>query len=171
MTVFAELSQVLKEHASRYPLMEPVDVVKLVYQNEFGGGHLIKNAQKSLEALCREWAHVLHVPGAERYEAIGSGLVRVMLSALDTSILPLEELNRAFVLSAQRHQGNMDRFLEKLNLVRAMTGDGVFSFSSDILERYLDGYRDQGYPMVSHSQVYHEAYHPAYRLVLRELLP
>ena len=36
-----ELKQILQEHAKRYPLMQPRDVVKLIYQNEFGGGHLI----------------------------------------------------------------------------------------------------------------------------------
>lgn len=32
-----ELCQVLADHAKRYPLMAPCDVVKLIFQNEFGG--------------------------------------------------------------------------------------------------------------------------------------
>ena len=35
-----ELERILREHAERYPLMQPTDAVKLIYQNEFGGGHL-----------------------------------------------------------------------------------------------------------------------------------
>lgn len=46
-----ELETILRDHASRYPRMEPTDAVKLVYQNEFGGGHLIRNPESCLEAL------------------------------------------------------------------------------------------------------------------------
>ena len=51
----AELSQILSEHSRRYPLMEPVDVVKLVYQNEFGGGHLVTDVEGSLKRLRDEY--------------------------------------------------------------------------------------------------------------------
>ena len=33
------LEQILQDHARKYPKMEPTDAVKLIYQNEFGGGH------------------------------------------------------------------------------------------------------------------------------------
>ena len=33
-----ELDQILREHAMRYPKMQSTDAVKLIYQNEFGGG-------------------------------------------------------------------------------------------------------------------------------------
>ena len=35
-----ELGIVLRQHAGRYRLMEPTDAVKLIYQNEFGGGNM-----------------------------------------------------------------------------------------------------------------------------------
>ena len=34
-----ELSHILRNHAARYPAMEPTDAVKLLYQSEFGGSH------------------------------------------------------------------------------------------------------------------------------------
>lgn len=37
-----ELYGVLCAHAARYPLMRPTDAVKLIYQGEFGSGHMIK---------------------------------------------------------------------------------------------------------------------------------
>ena len=49
-----ELEQILREHAKRYPLMQPTDAVKLIYQNEFGGGHLIRDEQACLNYLRRE---------------------------------------------------------------------------------------------------------------------
>ena len=43
-----DLKQILISHAARYPLMEPTDAVKLIYQNEFGGGHLIRDTEACL---------------------------------------------------------------------------------------------------------------------------
>ena len=39
------------------------------------------------------------------------------------------------------------------------------------LEEYLESYKKAGYPMVSHSQRYRDAYKPAYRIVLLRVLP
>ena len=49
-----ELRAILIAHAKRYPLMQPTDAVKLIYQNEFGGGHLIRDEQACLNYLRRE---------------------------------------------------------------------------------------------------------------------
>ena len=38
-----ELERILRQHADSYPLLQPTDAVKLIYQNEFGGGHLIRD--------------------------------------------------------------------------------------------------------------------------------
>ena len=46
-----ELLVVLKEHLDRYPKMQPQDVVKLLYQGEFGPGHMIKDPAASLKRL------------------------------------------------------------------------------------------------------------------------
>ena len=57
------MEDILFAHASRYPLMEPRDAVKLIYQNEFGGGHLIRNEKACLEFLSKEYASVPQNPG------------------------------------------------------------------------------------------------------------
>ena len=46
-----ELKVILITHAKRYPLMQPQDAVKLIYQNEFGGGHLIRDEEACLNYL------------------------------------------------------------------------------------------------------------------------
>ena len=48
------LEEVLSEHINRYPKMQIQDVVKLIYQNEFGGEHLVKDANESLIKLEQE---------------------------------------------------------------------------------------------------------------------
>ena len=158
-----ELTEILRDHARRYPKMEPTDAVKLIYQNEFGGGHLIRDGEAVLRYLRAEYNTVSHNPAARREESIGNGIVRVHLAALTPE--EVEELGRAFLHSAAIHQGSRPRFLEKLAVLERLAGEGIFGFSPEALEAYLQGYRDAGYPMVSHSQAYREAYHPAYRII------
>jgi len=44
----------LKEHSVRYPRMMPTDAVKLIYQNVFGGGHMIPDENTALLRLNAE---------------------------------------------------------------------------------------------------------------------
>ena len=49
------LQDILLAHAKRYPQMRPTDAVKLIYQNEFGGGHLIRDEEAVLNYLRQEY--------------------------------------------------------------------------------------------------------------------
>ena len=160
-----ELEAILREQARRYPRMEPTDAVKLIYQNEFGGGHLIRDEEACLAYLRAEYAAVEKDPAAARSEYIGNGIFRVHLAALAEN--ELEDLGRAFIASAAAHTGSVERFLEKLEVLRRLTGEGVFAFSSAELEDHLAAYEQKGFPPVSHSPAYREHYRPAYRVVRR----
>ena len=78
-----ELERILRQHAKRYPLMQPTDAVKLIYQNEFGGGHLIRDEQACLNYLRREYDSVEKDPDMPLCEEIGNGISRVNLAALE----------------------------------------------------------------------------------------
>ena len=160
-----ELEQILREHAKRYPLMQPCDAVKLIYQNEFGGGHLIRDEQACLNYLRREYADLEKDPTAPMYEDIGNGIVRVNLVAVREE--DLEQLGQDFIASAAKHKGTLDSFLNKLEVLISLTADGVFTFDADALNAYLSEYKAAGYPAVSHSPEYRQAYNPAYRVILR----
>ena len=160
-----ELEQILREHAKRYPLMQPCDAVKLIYQNEVGGGHLIRVVQACLNYLRREYADLEKDPTAPMYEDIGNGIVRVNLAAVREEAL--EQLGQDFIASAAKHKGTLDSFLNKLGVLHKLTTAGVFSFDLDALNAYLSEYKAAGYPAVSHSPEYRQAYNPAYRVILR----
>ena len=164
-----ELERILKKQAARYPLMEPTDAVKLIYQNEFGGGHLIRDEQACLAYLRREYAATVPSDGTPLYEPIGNRIVRVNLAALRED--QLEGLGKAFIASAAAHRGSLPGFLEKLAVLRHLTGEGLFAFDGQALEAYLNDYEKAGYPPVSHSEAYRQAYHPAYRVVKKESVP
>ena len=165
------LEMILADHAGRYPLMEPVDAVKLLYQHVFGGGHLVRDPDACLHYLLREYEATPQDPAGMLLEDIGGGMVRVMLSALDAAHYPPEALARDFIRGCAMRRGSLEEFLEKLEILRKVTGEGRFTFTPEDLEVYLAQYRRAGYPMVSHSPRYREAYHPAYRILPRELLP
>jgi len=164
------LESVLRWHVARYPLMQACDAVKLLYQNEFGSGHLVKDPQSSLQFLCQEYAAIAKGAGAELYEDIGNGYVRLYLAALDNACYTLEEVNNMFVATAAARTGSTSNFLVKLELLKTLTHEGIFSFTEQELGRYLVGYREQGYPAARHSAEYRQAYSPAYRVILQSLL-
>lgn len=158
-----ELSAVLRNHAGRYSQMEPTDAVKLIYQNEFGGGHMIRDTESCLAYLRREYALTPCDPGKPLLEEIGNGIVRVNLAALPED--RVEELGRAFIRSAAAQQGSMDRFKWKLGVLRHLCTAGQMPFDLQTLDAYLIWYEQEGFPAVSHSEAYRNAYYPAYRIV------
>ncbi len=160
---YGELADVLRIHALRYPLMQPQDGVKLIYQNEFGGGHLIADPDRAIAYLHREYAQIEKNSEFVAEESIGNGIYRIHLQSLNRE--DVEELGQAFLASAKTHTGSMEVFLEKLEILRRLTGENAFCFSLEELDEYLTEYKKAGYPMVSHSEAYRNAYHPAYRIV------
>ena len=158
-----ELKRILREHAMRYPLMQPIDAVKLIYQNEFGGGHLIRDEEACLNYLRREYESVEKDFTMPLYENIGNGIVRVNLAAV--KLEDLEQLGSNFIRSAAEHTGTRERFQQKLDVLRQLTAAGHFSFGMIEMEYYLSEYIKSGCPMVSHSEQYRQNYAPAYRVI------
>lgn len=167
---YTQLRAVLLAHMKQYPLMQPQDCVKLVYQNEFGGGHLIRDERAALSRLQEEYQNTHCTDSLIQAEEIGNGLVRVMLASLDKEQYPLERLNQDFIRSAQLHTGDMNVFLEKLSVLTDLAREGNCPFPLSELEEYLREYRWMGCPPVSHSEAYRGACKPAYRVVRKDCL-
>ena len=153
-----ELRGLLKLHYNLYPEMQIKDAVKLIYQNEFGGGHFIKDESASLEYLMEELTKSENSNG-DAITDIGNGVIRFNLAALKGRKITPVTLNRLFVISSNSRKGNMNQFIEKLNLIYELP------FKTDDIEKYLKKYAEAGYPVVSHSEEYRRAYKPAYRII------
>lgn len=147
--------------------MEPCDAVKLIFQNEFGGEHLICEPNATLAWLRAERAATPGDPDAVPVEDIGNGMVRVALAALEFTDRALRELNRDFFRSAQIHVGRRKTFLGKLDTLRLLAEEKAFAFTRQELEAYLERYISTGCCPLSHSPTYRAAYRPAYRVVKR----
>ena len=165
-----KLKEILLHHAGKYPLMQPTDAVKLLYQNEFGGGHLIRDEAACLSCLQQEYAATVQAD-MPLYEDIGNGILRVHLAALDAHGYSPAQLGQDFIRSASAICGSLEQFLQKVSVLEDLTQDGYMPFSSDDLAAYLIQYKSAGYPPVSHSDIYRNAYHPAYRVLSASSLP
>lgn len=163
------MKEILAEHFSRYPLMQPQDAVKLLYQSEFGGGHMISDPEQSLRRLAAEYENISHEVSLPLTEEIGGGMIRVNLHALDIDILPLPALNELFVCSAAQKKGSIACFCQKIEVLKNLVFRAKLPLNGPALCQYLDQYAAAGYPAVSHSTEYKKAYDPAYRVVCRHL--
>lgn len=168
--MYHELMNILCSHAARFPKSEPQDAVKLLYQNTFGGGHLITDQAASLIRLQTEYAATPHIDGMPLFDDIGFGFVRVNLAALDTNVYRLSQLNADFAESARNVKGDADEFVSRLRFLYDNYAQFGFGFTKEELAAYLKQYTADGYPMVSHSDAYRKEYHPAYRVLLREYI-
>lgn len=144
------MKQLLLEHLKKYPEMQPQDLFKLLYQSEFGGGHLIADRQRALAYLENEIASVRGT--TERgFEDIGGGLTRLYLPA--ENLRP--ETVLGLFLETCTPRGSLENMLKKLSLLEEMF---------PAMRPEIDAYRAEGCPMQRHSETYRAAYSPAYRL-------
>ena len=170
-TVLKHLEKILLFHTEKYPRMWYQDAVKLLYQSEFGGGHLISDEKSCLRYLLQEYAATQQSRQMPLTEDIGGGFVRVNLAALDAHGYSVAALGQDFIRSASLRHGSMESFQKKLQLLEDLTEQGKIPFSPESLSVYLGEYLAAGCPMVSHSAIYRECYRPAYRVVLASCLP
>lgn len=169
--LLSEYTAVFQAHAQKYPLMQPSDAVKLLFQSEFGGGHLISNKEACFNYLKAELlGSIGQISASPAFEYIGNDIFRVNFGSLTTSAYGYEEIFEDFLLSAQLIRGNTDVFYEKLGILEALTDTKLFGFDSSQLDDYLTSYKQAGCPMVSHSSIYRNAYKPAYRIVCAKFL-
>ena len=161
------MRDVLLRQYKKYPTMQLQDAVKLVYQSEFGGGHMIENEADSLQRLKEEYNALQAKPAfGEMFEDIGGGLCRLHLRAL--SGVGLETVNRFFVVSADTVHGSIASFEEKLDVLVQCCETGELPFDAHAAKTHIRVLKEEGYPPVSHSDAYRQAYEPAYRVVKAE---
>ncbi len=167
-----ETDELLRAQGAKYPRLEAQDLVKALYQAEFGCGHLIADPARGLQWLREEAASVS--PGGDAatlIEPLGSRFCRVHLAALSASGLTVETLFRLFELSAREPAGDASSFAARLNRLEAMAAAGKLGIDGQETARYLEAYRRDGCPAVHHSDAFRQAYSPAYRVVSARYVP
>ena len=156
----------IKKHLECYPKMEIQDVMKLLYQSEFGGGHLISNEEMSLKRIQEEYECINEneMVCMSVIEPIGDRMCRIYLSAITNGMKP-EVLNQIFVKSANHRTGTIEGLEAKLNQFMEACEQGILTFEPSSVKCVWEAWKEEGYPAKSHSATYREAYHPAYRVI------
>ena len=77
-------------------------------------------------------------------------------------------------LTAFQNSENIDEIIivcreQDSSKIKELAEENIFKFSVSEPCDYLCAYEASGYPMVSHSEVYKEHYHPSYRIVTENL--
>lgn len=159
-----DFENILLYHFEKYPLMTPVDAVKLCYQSAFGCGHLVKNRDFALSMLKKELDETTPDFNVQLFEPIGGGYIRLDLRKAKAEGISEEKIAEIFIESA--NSGVKSEFETKISFLKKLAKEGKTPFSEKALSEYLSDYNGE---MVSHSEGYRKAYFPAYRVVLEKL--
>ncbi len=156
---------VLTAHALAYPAMQPQDYCKLVFQNEFGCGHLLSDREAAFRRLREELASVQNDDTLPLCTGIGGGYVRMNLAAVK-DCLPTELIFSLFALSCAE-TGSTDSFRKKLALTVKAAQTGIISADPAALEEYFSSFDPTSPP--SHSEIFKRTYGASYRLIRSDL--
>lgn len=159
-----DFGRLVELHADRYPLMQPVDWGKLLYQSCFGPEHLLGTGdeERVYERLAAEWQGMepeLVRPGWD-WEPLAGGICRLHLpGAGEFSAVVCRLLARLFCCSGAGFRPAEEAVVAKRQAKLAEI-PGV--------ERWLREWEEAGRPAPSHSQEFRRAYRPHYRLLRRD---
>jgi hypothetical protein len=157
--------ELLLLHAARYPLAEPTDLLKLVYQSAFGAGHLITDLARVTRYIEEEMQTA--EPTGNLLEPIGGGYARLYLGAARQAGLSAEEIASRFFRASEKVP-DPRRFETLLSELFALSRQGAFCFTAEALSDAVFAWEAAGRPLFRHSERYRRAYAPAYRLTLEE---
>jgi len=167
------IGQLLGQHFTRYPRMQLDDVYKLLHQAAMGPGHMLGEpgrAHAALEEECRALPAGPEEPVVDRISP-DARLARVHLRPYLAQGGELTELAQAFVRTPEVCPASPEKLAKFCNCLGDLAEAGGIPFTRAQVSAWFDDIAAQGYPVVRHSQMFRDSYHPAYRVVAVELLP
>jgi ubiquinone/menaquinone biosynthesis C-methylase UbiE len=170
--------QTLDWHYLSYPGMDTAEWYKLLYQSVFGIGHLFQldppgSEAARVEMLRRESAPLVRVRFHENLidplDEDGR-LVRLNLRPYARVARDVADLLPALAETARAVKGTPQLMTERVKLTANWLRKRV-PFLSNAMLRLGARYALRNYPPLHHSDWFVQHYHPAYRVVLKELIP
>jgi hypothetical protein len=162
-------ASIVRNHADRYPKMQIQDVYKLVHQAAMGSEHAAMDAVKSQQGLIKEMEELGNSPIVEpMLDPISPDgeIIRVHLRPFLKVRKDVSILAEAFHRTAITFNGQTD-VLESYWKSAIQTK----LFPSNLMEEFFLNMKRQNYTAVHHSDIYRQAYHPAYRVVCQKFFP
>ncbi len=169
-----ELARLIHTHLALYPGMGIVDCVKLIYQNELGGAHLLQasgGCDDGEETLLRGLEEELLLPELRSPDPalpdvvpIGAGLCRVSLAALAAGP-STGTFARLCACTAGLRKGSKEGLRCKLERFSAMVAAGRTPYSMAEWERFLAENDLQSGAPPHHSARFRALYRPHYHIL------
>lgn len=162
-----ELKQVILKHIKKYPKQELQDVLKMLYQNEFGPKHLAENEIECFKSLSKEFQSVQYDENEELFEDIGYNALRLNLKAIpkDTD---LNYINKIIVKSNGDFCGTNEKLVIKFGLLVVMAENNEIPFNIERVREETNAFAKNGFKPISHSDIFKENYFPSYRIISKK---
>ena len=157
-----------------YPATTLQDVYKSFYQEAFGPGHIIEDEYSAAAYFHQETSISTEEPyGGYLYEPTGAhgSYYRVNLYAVNSGVLPANELLSAFLRSAKPvTEEGVNAWKKTWRRVSRIARDfdlPGYEADKEALDEILAS--DSPDKAVHHSQAYNNAYDPHYRIVAKDI--
>ena len=162
-----KLKQIILHHIKKYPKQELQDILKMLYQNEFGPNHIAQNEIECFKSLSKEFQSVKYDKNEELFEDIGYNALRLNLKAIpkDTD---LNYINKIIVKSADDFCGTNEKLVIKFGLLVVMAENNEIPFDIQRVRDETNAFAKNGFKPISHSDIYKENYSPSYRVISKK---
>lgn len=159
-----KLKEIILEHIKKYPEAELQDILKMLYQNEFGPKHLAENEIECFKSLSNEINNINYDESEELFEDIGEGALRLNLKAIPVGT-DLNYINKIIVNSSNDFCGTNEKLVVKFGLLVVMAQNNEIPFDIGRVRDETNAFAKNGFKPISHSEVYKERYSPSYRVI------
>ena len=162
-----KLKQTVLEHIKKYPEIELQDILKMLFQNEFGPKHLAENEIECFKSLSTEINSINYNENEELFEDIGCDALRLNLKAIPVGT-DLNYINKIIVNSASEFCGTNEKLVVKFGLLVVMAENQEIPFDIERVRDETNAFAKNGFKPISHSEVYKQNYSPSYRVISKK---
>ena len=160
----------LKKHMLLHSCAECCDVVKFCYQAAYGGEHLLTDFEAARRFFYEEYEST-PAKREEVVEYLSEVMCRVNIAGWKNAGRSADELYDIFIRSIEKYERIYDKMAQYLDTAALLIDKVSDRITASDWSTYVEEYRLNGMPAVHHSHIYNKKYHPAYRVVMIELLP
>lgn len=157
------IEPILLEHYVKYPKMELVDFIKLIYQNSFGPRHMHTPTKEMVTKYINDEMNSV-TSDEEFVEEIGNGYLRVYLSKNTNTEKLIDSFLGSMNIDTYTEQ-NIRIFYRKINVLINLIKKGRINLPKKESIDYIKEYLSNGINPVRHSKIYNELYKPHYRVI------
>ncbi|HMA61607.1 MAG TPA: hypothetical protein VKP78_03055 [bacterium] len=162
--------KVIARHLEKYPQMQPVDIYKLIFQGVKGPAHLGAEYQTIKNYLQNEISRIESHPG-EMIEQIAPDkkYLRINLYNFKYKGGNVDSLAKLVYRSCQEESQSIKKMKIGLQAAGKLIKAERSNLNFQEYKQYLTKIQADNYPVPHHSDLYIEAYQPAYRVISQQV--